>query len=137
MESFLTSLRPIAHNAMRIMVGFAYWTHGGDKLFTLFGRDEPVQLMTRFGVAGIIEFFGGLLIIFGLFTRPVAFVIAGEMAVAYFWAHAAGRGSLWHWANGGELALVYCFVFLFLSTIGAGEYSLDSVLKKRKAAAPT
>lgn len=133
MDQFLNSLRPIAHNAMRIMVGFAYWTHGGQKLFAWFGREESVQLMTRFGAAGIIEFFGGLLIIFGLFTRPVAFLIAGEMAVAYFWAHVAGQGSLWHWANGGELAIVYCFVFLFLATIGAGNFSIDDMLAKRKA----
>lgn len=132
MEQFFTNLRPLAHNLMRIMVGFAFWTHGGQKLFAWFGGEESVQLMSRMGAAGIIEFFGGLLIIFGLFTRPVAFIISGEMAVAYFLAHAAGQGSIWHWANGGELALVYCFVFLFISTIGAGSFSLDEMLKKRK-----
>lgn len=136
MEQFLNALRPTAHNLMRIMIGFTFWTHGGQKLFAWFGRDEPVQMMTRFGAAGVIEFFGGLLIIFGLFTRPAAFIIAGEMAVAYLWGHVAGRGTLWHWANGGELAVVYCFAFLFLSTIGAGDFSLDAMLKKR-GTAPT
>jgi putative oxidoreductase len=137
MEQFLTNLRPLAHNLMRIMVGFAFWTHGGQKLFAWFGREESVELMSRMGAAGVIEFFGGLLITLGLFTRPVAFIISGEMAVAYFWAHTAGRGSLWHWSNGGELALVYCFVFLFIATTGAGSFSLDETLKKSKGTAAT
>ncbi len=74
MKSFLdwlTKLQPLALNASRIVVGFTFWTHGGQKLFAWFGRDEPVQLMSRFGAAGIIEFFGGLLIIFGAFMPLV------------------------------------------------------------------
>lgn len=128
----LSRLNPLAHNAFRIAVGFMFWTHGGQKLFAWFGRDEAVDLATRFGVAGILEFFLAPLIIVGLFTRPVAFILAGEMAVAYFWAHSIGRGSLWHWANGGELAAVYCFCFLLLSTLGAGSFSLDAWLTERR-----
>ena len=130
---FLTKLQPLALNSFRIAVGFTYWTHGAQKLFAWFGREEPVQLMTRFGAAGIIEFFGGLMIIFGVFTRPVAFIISGEMAVTYWWMHAIGRGEFWHWANRGELPAVYAFVFLMLAAYGGGNFSLDGLLKKKKS----
>ena len=137
MDTFFTRLQPFALNLWRIFVGFAYWTHGGSKLFAWFGRDTPVDLMSRFGVAGVIEFFGGLLIILGLFTRPTAFIISGEMAVAYWWMHAARNGSMWHWVNRGELVLVFCFTFLFMCAIGGGDFSLDGWLKKRKRTATT
>jgi putative oxidoreductase len=74
-------------------------------------------------VAGMLELVGGLLIILGLFTRPVAFLLSGEMAVAYFMSHAP-RG-LWPIANGGELAVLYCFIFLYLFTAGPGPWSVD------------
>jgi putative oxidoreductase len=135
MNDFLTKLQPLSQNAMRIMIGFAFWTHGGQKLFAWFGREETVALMSRFGVAGIIEFFGGLLIIFGLFTRPVAFIISGQMAVAYWLQHVGGSGEIFHWANGGELALVYCFVFLFMAAWGGGDFSVDGILKNRRQSA--
>jgi putative oxidoreductase len=130
---FLTKLQPFSLNATRIAIGFAYWTHGGQKLFAWFGRDEPVRLMSWFGAAGIIEFFGGLLIIFGLFTRPVAFIISGEMAVAYWWRHVARSGELWHWANRGELPAVYAVIFLLLAAYGGGQFSVDGILARRKA----
>jgi len=129
---FLTKLQPLALNGFRIAVGFTYWTHGAQKLFAWFGQEEPVQLMTRFGAGGIIEFFGGLLVIFGLFTRPVAFIISGEMAVAYWWMHVMGRGEFWHWANRGELPAVYAFVFLMLAAYGGGNFSVDGLLKKKR-----
>ena len=128
----LSRLQPLAHNAFRIAIGFMFWTHGGQKLFAWFGREEPVDLMTRYGVAGILEFGGGILIMLGLFTRPTAFILAGEMAVAYFWAHTLGQGSIWHWENRGELAAVFCFCFLLLSTIGGGTVSLDAWLSERR-----
>lgn len=133
MNQFLSQLRPIAHPAMRIMVGLMYWSHGAQKLFAWFGQDQPAELMSRFGAAGIIEFFGGLLIVFGVFTQPVAFLVSGEMAVAYFWMHVP-RGGLWWWANRGELVAVYCFVFLYLSTVGAGGFSIDAWRASRKGA---
>ncbi len=134
-DSF-TALQPFALNATRIAVAFMYWTHGGQKLFAWFGRDEPVQLMSRFGAAGIIEFFGGLLLMLGLFTRPVAFIVSGQMAVTYWWMHAARNGELWHWANRGELAAVYAFIFLLLAAYGGGQFSIDGLLAKRKKAPP-
>ncbi len=120
----------IAHNALRIMAGLMFFTHGAQKLFGWFGG-EPAELLTRFGVAGVLETFGGLAIVLGLFTRPVAFVLSGQMAVAYFWIHVGGNG-LWWWANQGELAALYAFVFLFLSAVGSGSYSLDEVLARRR-----
>jgi putative oxidoreductase len=79
--------------------------------------------------AGVLECFGGLLIMLGLFTRPVAFLLCGEMAVAYFKQH-AGKG-LWPISNGGELAVIYCFVFLYLVSAGAGPLSLDRAVRKK------
>jgi putative oxidoreductase len=119
-----------AHGMMRIVVGFLFMTHGGQKLFAWFGADQSAELISRFGVAGVLEFFGGLMIALGLFTRPVALILSGQMAVAYFWMHLP-RG-FWPWANGGELATIYSFVFLFLAAAGAGSFSVDNVMDKRK-----
>ncbi len=121
-----------AHGMMRIVVGFLFMTHGGQKLFAWFGADQSAELMSRFGVAGVLEFFGGLMIALGLFTRPVAIILSGQMAVAYFWMHLP-RG-FWPWANGGELATIYSFMFLFLAAAGAGSFSVDNVMDKGKDA---
>lgn len=128
----LSKLQPFAHNAARIVIGFLFWVHGGQKLFAWFGREDTVELMSRYGIAGLLEFFGGILIMLGLFTRPVAFILSGEMAVTYFWMHTARAGSFWPWVNRGELPALYCFYFLFLSTIGAGTFSLDAWWARRK-----
>jgi putative oxidoreductase len=133
MNDFLSKLQPFAVNAMRIMVGLALWSHGGQKLFAWFGREEPVALMSRFGAAGVIEFFVGAMVVLGIYHRPAAFLISGHMAVTYSWMHVAGRGSLGWWANRGELPLVYCFVFLLIAAYGAGDFSIDGWLAKRRA----
>jgi putative oxidoreductase len=92
---------------------------------------KAVELTGLLGLAGVLEFFGGLLILFGLFTRPVAFVLAGQMAVAYWMAHfPKARMPI---ENGGELAALYCFVFLFLFANGGGSFSLDGWLRGRKS----
>jgi putative oxidoreductase len=115
------------HAALRIMTGLLFLQHGTTKLFkfplTEFFKDG-VQIASLIGVAGILELVGGILIIIGLFTRTTAFVLAGFMAVAYFMAH-AGQG-FFPILNGGELAILYCFVFLWLATAGAGPYSVDA-----------
>ncbi len=112
------------------MTGFLFMPHGAQKLFGAFGA-SPMERISLFGLAGVLEFFGGFLILIGLFTKPVAFVLAGQMAVAYFMAHAL-RG-FWPGLNGGELAALYCFVYLFLSTRGGGDWSVDSLLHKKRA----
>ena len=132
MNDYLKKLQPVALNGMRIMVGLAYWSHGADKLFTWFGREEPVALMSRFGAAGMIEFFGGAMVVLGIYHRPAAFIISGEMAVTYWWMHAARSGEFFWWANRGELPLVYAFVFLLIAAYGGGDFSIDGFLAKRR-----
>ena len=132
------SLSGGTHAALRILTGLLFMQHGVQKLFGLLGgvdgKGASVALASLAGVAGVLEFFGGFLIVVGLFTRPVAFVLAGEMAVAYWMVHAANRG-LVPVMNGGELAALLCFVFLFLSFNGAGPFSADAAREQRRVAA--
>ena len=117
---------------MRIIVGLMFATHGAQKLFGMFGGKGGAtgQMM----VGGIIELAGGLLIAFGLLTRPAAFLASGMMAVAYFMAHAP-QG--WHPVmNKGELAVLYCFLFLYMFFRGAGPLSLDSMIGGKAGTAP-
>jgi len=123
------NLGELTLNLLRVITGFLFMPHGAQKLFGVLGRDA-VPWMSLMGLAGILEFFGGILILLGIFTRPVAFVLAGQMAVAYFMAH--GHQALLPIANGGELAVLYCFVFLFLFANGGGEFSVDGWLRRRK-----
>jgi len=120
---------------LRIVTGLAFMTHGLPKLFGWLGGfggpGEAAELMSRFGVAGVLETFGGLLIVIGLLTRPVAFLLAGQMAVAYFWIH-SGFSDPWWWTNGGEKAMLFSFIFLFFSAWGAGPFSVDARLAARK-----
>jgi putative oxidoreductase len=126
----------VSHNALRIVVGILFFIRGAQKLFGWFGRGgETVEFLSRFGVAGVLETFGGLLIALGLFTRPTAFVLSGQMAVTYFWMHVIGNGSLWWWANRGELSMLFAFVFLALSALGAGTLSLDAKIAEKKSGA--
>jgi len=113
------------------MIGFTFSLHGWQKLFGVFGGigGSRPPLSSMLGAAGVIETIGGALIIIGLFTRPVAFLLAGEMAVGYFRTHAP-RG-FWPVKNGGELAVVYCFFYLWLSFAGAGSWSLDRLLGRK------
>jgi putative oxidoreductase len=89
----------------------------------------PLRLWSEVGIAGILETFGGALLILGLFTRPVAFILAGEMAVAYFQFHFPQ--SFWTIMNNGQAAVFYCFAWLYFSAAGGGPWSLDAVLKRR------
>jgi putative oxidoreductase len=107
--------QPWAYQLLRIVAGLLFAFHGAQKLFGLFGG-QRVTLISQFGAAGIIEFFGGLLIAAGVAVTPVAFIASGEMAVAYFQAHAPR--ATWPIQNGGELAVLYCFLFLYISTRG-------------------
>lgn len=130
MKEFLTNWSPRILSVLRIVTGFLFLWHGSQKLFNFPprppGADVPPFAFLIF--AGSLEFFGGLLIILGLFTRPVAFILSGMMAVGYFTVHAP-RGFL-PLVNGGEPAVLYCFVFLYLVFAGAGEWSLDRMIAK-------
>ena len=111
-------------SVLRIVVALLFIPHGTQKLLGFPGTQQAVaSLASMIGVAGILECFGGLCILLGLFTRPVAFLLSGHMAFAYFIAHAP-RG-FWPILNGGELAALYCFVFLFLAAAGGGPWGLD------------
>lgn len=118
---------PHLYALFRIVFGFLFLFHGLQKLFGLFGGQVmPMGSMAWF--AGIIETFGGLLLMLGLATRLVAFLASGEMAVAYFMVHQP-RGA-WPIQNGGELAALYCFAFLYIAARGAGICSVDAVRRR-------
>src|SRR5947208_12839670 len=120
---------------LRIMVGLLFMEHGLAKVlgFPLQPNHAPFALFTlNPGLQGLLELVGGLLLALGLFTRTVAFILAGNMAVAYFMVHAP-RG-FFPLLNGGELAIVYCFIFLYFWLAGGGEWSLDRV--REPASAP-
>ena len=127
MKPLLGSYSAYIYVLLRISAGFLFFQHGLPKLFGGFGRPAPAELMSQMGLAGIIEVVGGAMIALGLFTSPVAFIASGEMAVAYFQAHLP-RG-FWPVTNGGELAALYCFVFLYFAAMGSGKWSIDSIRK--------
>jgi putative oxidoreductase len=120
---------------LRIMTGLLFLEHGTQKIFNFppAATPRPYELYTLVpGVQGLLELVGGILIVLGLFTRPVAFILSGNMAVAYFWRHAAR--DFYPILNMGDAAILYCFVFLYLFVAGGGEWSLDARL--RRPAAP-
>ena len=124
MATFMNSYNSQTYALMRIVVGLLFFWHGSQKLFGFPGTlPAGVPPFIVYG-AGSIELIGGALIMIGLFTRWAAFICSGEMAVAYWMAH--GTKALLPIANGGELAVIYCFVFLFIAAQGAGLWSVDT-----------
>lgn len=119
----LNALQPISYAALRIMAGLLYFAHGTQKMFN-FPIPGPGTLSSLQLASGLLELIGGALIVLGLFTRPVAFVLSGHMAFAYFMAHAPQ--SFYPVANGGDAAILFCFVFLLIATMGSGKYALDN-----------
>jgi putative oxidoreductase len=122
---------PYALAALRIVTALIFMLHGTQKLL---GFPTPPEsgmppVLSLFGIGGILEFAGGLLILVGLFTRPVAFILAGEMAVAYWMFHAPQ--SMYPVLNGGDAAILYCFVFLLLVFTGPGAWSIDGIGKRK------
>jgi putative oxidoreductase len=112
-------------SVLRIIAGLQFLQHGTQKFFSFPTRAMAApELTSLLGVQGCLEVAGGLLIIFGLFTRPVAFLLAGDMAVAYFMAHFPRN--FFPALNGGDLAILFCFVFLYLAAAGGGPWSLDA-----------
>ena len=128
-----TALAPIGQALLRIGAGLLFMQHGAQKLFGLLGgaggSGTSVELFSQMGLAGVLEFFGGALVVVGFFTRPVAAMLALLMVAAHFIAHAPQGG--FPVQNGGELALLYALVFGFLSAAGAGAWSLDGRLRAR------
>jgi putative oxidoreductase len=130
MKRLLGRHREGIYTLLRVVAGVMLAMHGAQKLFGAFGA-VPVQAGSLPGIAGIIELAAGPLIALGLLTRPVAFLASGEMAAAFFVAHAP-KGP-WPIANGGELAVIYAFVFLYVAARGAGVFSIDAVLSQGRA----
>ena len=133
--SFDTTARSVTHALLRVVSGLLFAQHGAQKLFGMFGGQQVESWMSLMGVAGMLEFFGGILIILGLFTRVVAFLLSGEMAAAYFMAHFPQ--GFWPIANQGEAAVLFCFIFLFFAAHGAGRWSLDEAIARRRLARPS
>lgn len=117
-------------SVLRIITAFLFMQHGGMKLF---GFPAPmgsgIPLFSLIGLAGVLEVFGGFMIMIGFFTRPIAFILSGEMAFAYFMAHAPG--GFWPVLNHGEAAVLYCFIYLYLASAGPGAWSVDRIIRNR------
>jgi putative oxidoreductase len=128
-QNTMVGARGYALSILRIVAGFLILCHGLQKLFGMLGGHK-MPLASLLGVASVIETVGGILIIAGLFTRVTAFILCGEMAVAYFHAHAP-RGAF-PIRNGGEIAVLNCFVFLYFIFAGGGPLSLDRVARRRE-----
>ena len=125
--------RQVTYFLLRVVAGLLFLQAGGMKLFGWFGgmpSGHSVPLISQIGIGGMLEFFGGLAILLGLFTQPVAFVLSGEMAVAY-WQFHAPHGT-WPIQNHGEPAVLLCFIFLCMAAQGAGDWSLDALLRRNR-----
>ena len=133
LDSFQSKWGPRLLSVLRIVAGFLLMQHGMQKLL---GLPAPMPtgtapLLSLFGFVGVLELGGGLLLLLGLFTRPVAFILSGLMAAAYFMAHAPQ--GFWPLLNQGELAALYSFVFLYLAVAGGGVWALDRLLRRGRA----
>jgi putative oxidoreductase len=133
-NSFFAVWTPRLLSVLRIVAAFMLMAHGAQKLFGFLAPPGMPSFapLSQMWIGGVLEFFGGALLLLGLFTRPVAFILSGMMAVAYFQMHAPG--GFWPLQNKGELAVLYCFVFLFLAVAGGGVWALDSLLWRGRVA---
>ncbi len=128
-ENQLTTWAPRVLSVLRIMSALIFMAHGTQKILGFPASDRPApDILSLSGIAGVLELFGGALLVLGLFTRPVAFVLSGLMAFAYFIAHAPR--SFFPILNGGDAAILYCFIFLYLVFAGGGSWSLDALRTK-------
>jgi putative oxidoreductase len=132
-NAFYATWTPRAQALLRIVTAYLYLTHGTAKLLGVphVANFDNLRLFSLMGFAGVLELVGGVLLLIGLFTRPVAFVLCGEMAFAYFMAHGSQGYVLVPMLNRGELAVLYCFVFLFFAAAGAGAWSIDALRRPR------
>lgn len=131
-ENHLSTIwAPRLLSVLRIMAALLFMAHGTMKLlgFPDSGRAGP-ELFSLMGFAGMLEIVGGILLVLGLFTRPVAFILSGQMAVAYFMAHAPQN--FFPIQNGGESAILFCFVFLYLAAAGPGSWSVDAARRSTR-----
>ena len=137
MTETMAAWAPRALSLLRIITGLMIIEHGMAKLlgWPVVAAFAQLKLFSLLGLAGTIELVGGALLILGLFTQPVAFILSGEMAVAYFMVHAPR--SFFPLINGGSLAIIYCFACLYLWTAGPGPISVDALFRKQSGLAPS
>ena len=129
MENFLAAWQPRVLSILRIVTAFLFMQHGAQKILGFPAEQRyPFDITSLSGVAGVLELFGGALLLIGLFTRPVAFLLSGLMAFAYFLVHAPQ--GFWPLNNGGELAALFSVVFLYIWTAGGGAWSIDNLIKR-------
>lgn len=130
----LNKYSPYILALLRIIAGYMFLLHGTAKFFefpiSMTGGNGSVELFSLYGLGGLIEVIGGLLLILGLFTRPAAFLMSGQMAYAYFFMHATADNLLLPIVNKGELAALYALVFLYFVFVGGGAFALDNKFKK-------
>jgi putative oxidoreductase len=133
-NAFFDTWRPRALALLRIVTAYLFISHGTSKLLGVphVPMFDGLQVFSLAGFAGILEIAGGILVLVGLFTRPAAFVLSGEMAFAYFMGHAPQGNVLVPMLNQGELAVLYCFVFLYFALAGAGAWSVDAVVHRAR-----
>jgi len=126
---------PHVRSLLRIVTAYLFLLHGSAKLLQVphVAMFDDLQLVSLLGLAGVLELVGGGLLLIGLFTRPVAFVLSGEMAFAYFMMHASRDTLLLPLINRGEPAVLYCFIFLYLAAAGAGPWSLDALRAEKRS----
>lgn len=129
MERFLGKYSSCLYATLRILAGLMFAMHGSQKLFGWPGGKAAMPVASLMGVAGLIELIGGLMIAFGILTSYAAFIASGQMAVAYFKAHAP-EGTL-PILNRGELAVLYCFLFLYFGGQGSGRWSIDAMMRRK------
>ncbi len=127
----------VTYFLLRVVTGLLFMQAGGMKLFAWFGGIPAAMggqppLMSQIWIGGVLEFFGGLAIMLGLLTRPVAFILSGEMAVAYWQFHAPNGA--WPIQNHGEPAVLFCFIFLYMAAHGGGDWSLDALIRRKRGA---
>jgi putative oxidoreductase len=123
----------VAYFLLRVVAGFLFIQAGGLILFGWFGGmpgGQKLELLSQTGVGGVLEFLGGIAVLLGLFTRPVAFVLSGMMAVAY-WQFHAPQGA-WPVQNQGMPAVLFCFIFLYTAARGGGPWSLDALIRRKR-----
>jgi putative oxidoreductase len=129
MDEFCAKWHDQFLSVLRIMTGLLFLQHGTAKYLGFPKLERVPETMSMSGIGGLLELVGGVLIVVGFFTRPVAFLLAGEMAVAYFYAHAPR--AFFPILNGGEAAILFCFVFLYLFFAGPGPWSIDATMKRK------
>ena len=135
--AFLSPWQPQLLAVLRMVAAYLFLLHGSAKLLGVphVAMFDNLQILSMFGIAGILELVGGILLLIGLFTRAVAFVLSGEMAVAYFIGHASQGAPHMPLLNQGEPAVLFCFIFLYLAAAGPGAWSVDGARAKTPAAA--